>query len=131
MECFVCREVIFNYFWSHLYPPNSDLSRLTSPMVHIMTTVALVFSAMFIALTTCDLGFMLELTVYHLNKGGFAATALAFIMPAMCYLKLSSGALWSWKKAQCIGLIVFGVLVMILSTILSISKFLNAEEMVC
>lgn len=30
IECFVCREVVFNYLWSHLYHPNADINQLTS-----------------------------------------------------------------------------------------------------
>lgn len=39
---------------------------------------------MIISLLTCDLGIVLELT------GGLSATALAFIFPSLCYLKLTS-----------------------------------------
>jgi sodium-coupled neutral amino acid transporter 11 len=67
MECFVCREVIFHYLWGHLYHPEADINHLTSPWVHIGTTLLLVFSAMFISLVSCDLGFLLEITVDVIN----------------------------------------------------------------
>ncbi|KDQ53489.1 hypothetical protein JAAARDRAFT_39173 [Jaapia argillacea MUCL 33604] len=74
LELFVCREVIEQYFFSH-EPFNYQR--------HVLFTTSIIFSAMFISLITCDLGVMLEIT------GGVSATALAFIFPAACYLKLT------------------------------------------
>lgn len=74
LECFVCREVIETYFFAGEY----DRHR------HLIFTSSLVVSAMIISLLTCDLGIVLELT------GGLSATALAFIFPSICYLKLTS-----------------------------------------
>lgn len=125
MECFVCREVIFHYLWSHSYHPTANINLLTSTQVHVLTTLLLVFSAMLIALTSCDLGFILEIT------GGFAATVLAFILPAACYLKLSNGSFLSEKKLPSVLIIGFGIIVMVLSTILSISKFISEEKSHC
>jgi solute carrier family 38 (sodium-coupled neutral amino acid transporter), member 11 len=65
MECFVCREVIYQYLWSHLYHPSVDLVQEASEKAHLITTLSLVLSSMFIALATCDLGFVLELTVMN------------------------------------------------------------------
>jgi sodium-coupled neutral amino acid transporter 11 len=121
MECFVCREVVFQYLWSHLYHPSVDLTKEATELAHVTTTLVLVLSAMFIALSTCDLGFVLELT------GGFAATVLSFILPPLCYLKLAEGALFSRKKLTSVFMIFFGVIVMILSTVISISNFLNGQ----
>jgi solute carrier family 38 (sodium-coupled neutral amino acid transporter), member 11 len=125
LECFVCREVIFQYLWGHMYHPEIDINHLTSPIIHIGTTLILVFSAMLISLASCDLGFMLELT------GGFAATMLAFILPAACYLKLSRGTIWSRKKLPSILLIGFGIGIMVLSTTLSITNFLRQGGKEC
>ncbi len=76
LECFVCREVLETYFFHGEY----DQSR------HLIFTSALVVSSLFVSLITCDLGIVLELT------GGLAASALAYIFPAICYLKLSDDA---------------------------------------
>jgi hypothetical protein len=54
-----------------LYHPETDINHLTSPLVHIGTTLLLVFSAMFISLISCDLGFLLEITVIGIHVGGF------------------------------------------------------------
>ncbi|EST05785.1 Amino acid transporter, transmembrane [Kalmanozyma brasiliensis GHG001] len=74
LECFVCREVLETYFFAGEFDQNR----------HLIFTSSLVVSAMFISLLTCDLGIVLELT------GGLSATALAFIFPSICYLKLTS-----------------------------------------
>lgn len=76
LECFVCREVLETYFFRGEYERNR----------HIILTTGLVFTALLVSLLTCDLGIVLELT------GGLSATALAFIFPSCCYLKLSHDA---------------------------------------
>ncbi|SCV71054.1 BQ2448_3816 [Microbotryum intermedium] len=114
LEAFVCREVLENYFW-----PDQPFN----PKRHLIITSALVLSAMIVSLITCDLGLVLELA------GGFSATALAYLFPAACYLKLTSTSstknsrtrLAAWSCA------LFGVAVMVLSTFLSINKALNGE----
>ncbi|EPQ29840.1 uncharacterized protein PFL1_02513 [Pseudozyma flocculosa PF-1] len=73
LECFVCREVLETYFFAGEFDRNR----------HLIFTSSLVVSAMMVSLLTCDLGIVLELT------GGLSATALAFIFPSLCYLKLS------------------------------------------
>ncbi|KAG0706109.1 amino acid transporter [Suillus ampliporus] len=74
LELFVCREVIEQYFFSH---------ESYNPQRHVFFTTTILFSSMILALITCDLGVTLEIT------GGVSATALAYIFPAACYLKLS------------------------------------------
>ncbi|ORY91585.1 transmembrane amino acid transporter protein-domain-containing protein [Leucosporidium creatinivorum] len=118
LEAFVCREVLENYFW-----PEDEYDQKR----HVVITTGIVLSSMMVSLMTCDLGLILELA------GGFSATALAYLFPAACYLKLTSGAtrpngktprmrLWSWA---CAG---FGIMVMVLSTALSIKKSLSGTS---
>ncbi|RHZ80647.1 hypothetical protein Glove_134g49 [Diversispora epigaea] len=76
LESFVCREVINNYYF-----PNAQFTTIR----HVLITTLLVGSAMGISLITSNLGVVLELT------GGFSATALAYILPPLCFLKLTSG----------------------------------------
>ncbi|KAI8054371.1 transmembrane amino acid transporter protein-domain-containing protein [Syncephalis plumigaleata] len=104
---FVVREVVEVLF---LKEPITMLTNF------ILTTI-LIGAALIVALTTCDLGFVMELT------GGISATALAFILPPACYVKLASGPLWSRKKLPSLVCIVFGVIVMCLSTTLSIQDY--------
>lgn len=83
---------------------------------HVILTTLLVGAALLISLTTCNLGFVLELT------GGFSATALSYILPPACYLKLSGGSLWDRNKLRHWVCMAFGLTVMILSTFHSIQK---------
>ncbi|KAG0021471.1 hypothetical protein BGZ80_002327 [Entomortierella chlamydospora] len=89
---------------------------------HVIITTGLVGIALLIALVTCDLGFVLEIT------GGFSATALAFILPPLCYLKLASGPIWSIKKLPHISCLGFGIAVMILSTFYSLQHFFSPPD---
>lgn len=72
---------------------------------------------------TCDLGVMLEIT------GGVSATALAYIFPAACYIKLLDKDLpWTHRKklpAACC--VVFGVIVMAISLFLALGKTWTQE----
>ncbi|KAF9571009.1 hypothetical protein EC968_001095 [Mortierella alpina] len=113
LEAFVCREVIETYYFA---------GRPFSMQRHFAITTGLVGVALVIALLTCDLGFVLEVT------GGFSATALAFILPPMCYLKLASGPVWSTSKIPHLACVVFGVAVMILSTFFSLQHFMTPKQ---
>ncbi|KAF9976642.1 hypothetical protein BGZ73_008113 [Actinomortierella ambigua] len=113
LENFVCREVIETYYF-----PDKAFSLKR----HVIITVGLVGVSLAIALSTCNLGFVLELT------GGFSAIALAFILPPLCYLKLASGAVVQWRKAPHLACLTFGVAIMGLSTALSLAHFLNDAE---
>lgn len=72
---------------------------------------------------TCDLGVMLEIT------GGASATALAFIFPAACYLKLvdQSTPWYSRTKIGPIFCVGFGVVVMVISMVQAMGKAWSPE----
>jgi len=78
-----------------------------------------VVSAMLLSLLTCDLGAVFELI------GATSACALAYILPPLCYIKLSTR---SWRTAPAIGCVVFGVLVMFISLFQAIAKILGNES---
>ncbi|KAH9832215.1 amino acid transporter [Rhodofomes roseus] len=109
LELFVCREVIEQYFFPH-EPFNMQR--------HVFFTTALTCSSMIIALITCDLGVMLEIT------GGVSATALAFIFPAACYLRLADlGPKWySRGRLPALACVAFGVTVLVISLFLALGK---------
>lgn len=69
-----------------------------------------------VALITCDLGVMLEIT------GGISATALAFIFPAACYITLvdTKASLLSRKKLPAVICVGFGTFVMVISLVLAL-----------
>ncbi|KAI9463655.1 transmembrane amino acid transporter protein-domain-containing protein [Lactarius psammicola] len=106
LELFVCREVIEQYFFSH---------EAFSMQRHVFFTTVIIFSSMLISLMTCDLGVTLEIT------GGVSATALAYIFPAACFLKLSSARdlRTTLPSYLCVA---FGVVVMVLSLVLALQN---------
>ncbi|EGN99764.1 hypothetical protein SERLA73DRAFT_88414 [Serpula lacrymans var. lacrymans S7.3] len=109
LELFVCREVIEQYFFSH---------ESFNPQRHVFFTSVILFSSMLLSLFTCDLGVTLEIT------GGVSATALAFIFPAACYLKLSEPRIpwYSRTKLPASACLSFGIIVMITSLFLALGK---------
>jgi sodium-coupled neutral amino acid transporter 11 len=101
LDCFVARDVLVRTCFPRA---NYKKPRLT----HYAVTLVIVAFTTAITLTFEDLGAVLELT------GGVTASALAFIFPAACYLKLAE------KGDRCLqagayGLLYFGCLVMILA----------------
>nr|ODN94981.1 solute carrier family 38 (sodium-coupled neutral amino acid transporter), member 11 [Cryptococcus depauperatus CBS 7855] len=110
LEVFVCREVVEEYFYK---------SQPFSQRRHFLITSAVVFSTMSIALTTCDLGVVLELA------GGLSASALAFILPASAYFVLLSGPWSSSRRLSALCVALFGVIVLVLSCGLDLIKAWN------
>ncbi|KAJ7579259.1 amino acid transporter [Mycena floridula] len=109
LELFVCREVIEQYFFSH---------ETFSMQRHLFFTTTILVSSMIVAVLTCDLGVMLEIT------GGASATALAFIFPAACYLKLANKTA-PWYSPKRIGpmfCVLFGTVVLTISLYLALGK---------
>lgn len=107
LEAFVCREVMLNY-WFPKEPFNMNL--------HLIFSSALVVSAMTLSLVTCDLGVVFELV------GATSACALAYILPPLCYIKLSSR---SWKTYVAMGVVAFGCIVMTISMLQAIGKVIK------
>ena len=110
LEAFVCREVMTNYYF-----PNEDFN----PNRHLIFTTALVVSAMTLSLVTCDLGAVLELI------GATSACALAYILPPLCYIKLSTR---SWKTFAAAACVAFGCVVLATSLVLAIMKIIRSED---
>lgn len=109
LECFVCREVMNNYsFPDEPYQPNR----------HLIFTSALVVSATTISLVTTDLGVVFELI------GATSACVLAYILPPLCYIKLSTR---SWRTVLAGLCIAFGCGVMCISTVLTVVKMFRSE----
>ncbi|TFK44705.1 amino acid transporter [Crucibulum laeve] len=114
LELFVCREVIEQYFFSH---ETFNIQR------HVFFTTSILFASMLVALVTCDLGVMLEIT------GGVSATALAFIFPAICYIKLIDNRIPWHNRAKLPAILcaTFGVIVMVISLFLALQKVWTPE----
>ncbi|KAI1754728.1 transmembrane amino acid transporter family protein [Xylaria castorea] len=99
LEAFVCREVMLNY-WFPDEPFNMNL--------HLIYSSTLVVSAMVLSLFTCDLGIVFELV------GATSAAALAYILPPLCYIKLSSR---SWRTYVAMLIVAFGCTIMFISVL--------------
>ncbi|KAG5357424.1 Vacuolar amino acid transporter 2 [Yarrowia sp. C11] len=112
LEIFVCREVFTTYFW-----PGDEFKW----MRHIVTTTVMMLTAMCVALVTCNLGVILELV------GATSACVMAYILPPLCYLKLTKNKSLK-QKAPYYLVAGFGVLVMLFSTIQSLLKIVYGEE---
>jgi sodium-coupled neutral amino acid transporter 11 len=104
LEAFVCREVM-NEYWFPEEPFH--------PNRHLIFSTSLVVSALALSLLTCDLGVVFELF------GATSACALAFILPPLCYIKLSKK---SSKTYLAMAVVAFGCTVMVISIIKTTSK---------
>ena len=110
LECFVCREVMNNYYF-----PSDPFN----PNLHLIFTTSLVVSAMTVALITCDLGVVFELV------GATSACALAYILPPLCFVNLTKRRTWEvWAAYACI---TFGCVVMAISLTTSLAKIMRGE----
>jgi sodium-coupled neutral amino acid transporter 11 len=109
LECFVCREVMTRYFF-----PDEPFNYNR----HLIFTSSLVVSAMLLSLMTCDLGAVFELI------GATSAAALAYILPPLCYIKLSTR---SYKTYLAMACVAFGCIVMSISLILAVAKMINGK----
>jgi len=110
LECFVCREVMTEYY----FPGEPH-----NPNRHLIFTTSLVVSAMTLSLITCDIGAVFELV------GATSACALAYILPPLCFLKLTKRRTWETYAAYaCIG---FGCVVVVISLLQSIAKMITGK----
>ncbi|KZT41492.1 AAAP amino acid permease [Sistotremastrum suecicum HHB10207 ss-3] len=114
LELFVCREVVEQYFF-----PTEQFNQHR----HVLFTTSILFSSMFLALITCDLGVILEIV------GGLSATALAFIFPAACYIKLTPQELpWTSRtKLPALLCVAFGIIVLCLNMYFALGRVWTSE----
>ncbi|KAJ2848540.1 hypothetical protein IWW36_003237 [Coemansia brasiliensis] len=113
METLVAREVVDQLLFRGM-----DFSMKR----HVIITTVLCAGTLVIGETVCNLGVLLELT------GGMSASFLAFIMPPACFIRLTNGPLLSRKTLPHWLCICFGVLVMVLSTVLSIRHAVTSHD---
>lgn len=109
LEGFVCREVMLTYFW-----PDEPFQMRR----HLILSTGLVVGATFLSLITCDLGAVFELV------GATSAVAMAYILPPMCYIKLTTR---SWRTYLAGAIVVFGACVMVISVVQAVGKLINSR----
>lgn len=112
LEAFVCREVMLNYYFPG-EPFNMHL--------HLIFSAGLIIGAIVLSVSTCDLGVVFELV------GATSACAIAYILPPLCYIKLTSR---SWKTYVAMAVVAFGCCVMIISTFQAVGNMINGEHLV-
>ncbi|KAK2805385.1 hypothetical protein FQN51_000211 [Onygenales sp. PD_10] len=110
LEAFVCRSVMTTFY----FPDEPyNIGR------HVIFTSALVVTSVALALFTCDLGSVFELI------GATSACALAYILPPLCYIKLSRA---HWRtKIPAVLCIIFGVAVLCTSIVQAVIKLAKNE----
>ncbi|KAG5950628.1 hypothetical protein E4U33_007280 [Claviceps sp. LM78 group G4] len=110
LEAFVCREVMLTYWY-----PDEGFHLVR----HLVLSTGLVVAATAVSLLTCDLGVVFELV------GATSAVAMAYILPPMCYIRLTTR---SWRTYVAYAVVVFGVAVMVISVIQAVGKMINGSE---
>ncbi|XP_069996961.1 putative sodium-coupled neutral amino acid transporter 11 [Penaeus vannamei] len=112
IECFVARDVLETAFFQD-YQPQPFFR-------HAVLSVLIALLCMLLSLATDCLGIVLEL------NGILCAVPLAYILPALCYIKLEEGPLWSQSKWTAWGVAIFGVTSAMVGTV---SLFRNIGEL--
>ncbi|XP_042891380.1 putative sodium-coupled neutral amino acid transporter 11 [Penaeus japonicus] len=110
IECFVARDVLETAFFQD-YQPQPFFR-------HAVLSVLIALLCMLLSLATDCLGIVLEL------NGIMCAVPLAYILPALCYIKLEEGPLWAQSKWTAWGVAIFGVTSAMVGTV---SLFRNIE----
>ena len=111
LEAFVCREVMLNYYFPG-EPFNMNL--------HLILSSALIVSAMTVSLLTCDVGAVFDLV------GATSACALAYVLPPLCFIRLSSRRGWSTVAAWAV--VAFGLAVMCISVLQAGYKMISGKS---
>lgn len=92
LEIFVVRDVLKDIVLVSEDGGSTAHMELTNKQ-HIIITTVLVFTSMSVSLFTCNLGMILELI------GATSASLMAYIIPPLCYLKLTYDEV-DYKKAS-------------------------------
>lgn len=111
LEAFVCRSVMTTYYF-----PDEPFH----PTRHVYFTTVLVLASTLLALITCDLGAVFELI------GATSAAALAYILPPLCYVKLSNAS--HGAKLPAYACILFGGIVMVISLFQAVGKIIRSKS---
>lgn len=132
LEIFVVRDVLKDILLSL---PQGTAHLELSTKQHVVVTTILVFSLMSVLLFTCNLGMILELI------GATSASLMAYIIPPLCFLKLSWDAFdykrsdtlekrsFMLKKAlPSIACALFGIAIMLIGSYMTIRDTINNPD---
>ncbi|KAL7302006.1 hypothetical protein TKK_0005243 [Trichogramma kaykai] len=104
IECFVTREVIMTARrGTDEMSGGGDLYISGTDRQYLVITLAIILATYLISMSTDCLGLVLEL------NGILAAVPLAYILPALCYLRLEPGPLLSPLKLPALSLLLAGI----------------------
>lgn len=105
------RDVLENAVWAGKAPQTTNH--------HVTVTLVIVLTAFILSTLTDCLGIVLEL------NGVLAAVPLAYILPAVTYLKLEEGSMLTKEKAPAFLLALFGIVAATCGTIFAIINVLD------
>ncbi|XP_058792720.1 putative sodium-coupled neutral amino acid transporter 11 [Phymastichus coffea] len=103
IECFVTREVIMTALRGTDEVENHDAYIAGTDRKYLIITMGIIVTTYLISMSTDCLGIVLEL------NGILAAVPLAYVLPALCYLKLEEGPLLCHRKLPALGLLLAGL----------------------
>ncbi|QPG73042.1 hypothetical protein FOA43_000346 [Brettanomyces nanus] len=125
LEIYVVREVVKDlmtiYGQIRRRDPSYKIEKLSTSQ-HVAVTSLVSFLPMVISLFTCNLGAVLELV------GATSASMIAYILPPLCYDKMTKRNKTFVQRIPPIACIVFGFVVMIVSSIQTLSDSFSGKD---
>ncbi|KAJ2993467.1 hypothetical protein HDV02_002410 [Globomyces sp. JEL0801] len=118
LELFIARNTLFEVIFPGKVAKISD-------SVLMGFTITLVIATTIIGVSTCNIGSILDIT------GGLAASAIAFIFPSACWLKVQGEPIFQFKNFSHILCVTIGCIVLVLTTYTSIEDFIDSEAIDC
>lgn len=114
LECFVCRDVIENTFFSKKKGDNK---------LHTIITVIVIIIAMLISFLTDCLGVVLEI------NGALIATTLGYIMPSLCAILINYRSDKNYlEMIKPVVVLTIGVVVVVSGVVSVIHKIMNGYD---
>lgn len=123
LEVFVFREVFKDLIiiYHQREDPEYQMEQLPTSYHFIITTISTLIP-MLISLFTCNLGAVLELV------GATSGSTLAYILPPLCYYKMTWRNKSALEKIPIFACIIFGFLVMFISSFQTIVQSLSENN---
>ncbi|XP_046451044.1 putative sodium-coupled neutral amino acid transporter 11 [Daphnia pulex] len=104
IECFVARDLIMSTLLERKTNEDGSFTGTNNFLPKIIVTFSLVIATCLISFSTDCLSIVLEF------NGVFAAIPLAYILPAICYLRLEPSPWKSWRKLPALLMAFFGII---------------------
>ena len=123
LEIYVIREVIKDLYtiFKRRKEPSFEAQNFTT-FQHAFVTSILLLIPLGVSIMTCNLGAVLEIV------GATSGSLLAYILPPLCYNKMTKGNKSKLQQSPYYVCATFGFMVMILSTFQTISQSMNSSS---